>query len=230
MNMGMQRLLTLFMGLCLWGCQVKDIPDRSTVTPAPSTTAGPSQAQLTGGKAILTERFDGTTLDPRWRTTHAGWTIVDGAVHSTKARNAGLWLDTPLPEAARVEFDAWSAAPTGSTTFAGDLKCEIFADKPEHEAGYVLINGGWNNRLDVIARLDEHGEDRSAQAAHPVEPGTRYHWTVLRVDGTIYWYRDETLLMQYEDANPLPGRYFGFNNWESNAFFDNLVVYDLSTP
>ena len=39
----------------------------------------------------------------------------------------------------------------------GDIKVEIFGDGTDHASGYVLIHGGWNNSLSIIARLDEHG-------------------------------------------------------------------------
>ena len=101
--------------------------------------------------------------------------------------------------------------------FPGDLKCEAFATKQEHEAGYVFINGGWSNQLDVIARLDEHGTDRLEQPAHKVKADAWSQWDVVRAGNNIYWFKAGKLLMHYPDANPIEGPFFGFNNWESRS-------------
>ena len=41
-------------------------------------------------------------------------------------------------------------------------KCEIFGDGSDHASGYILVHGGWNNSISVIARLDEHGKSLGA--------------------------------------------------------------------
>jgi hypothetical protein len=40
----------------------------------------------------------------------------------------------------------------------------------------------------------------------------------------------DTPFLTYEDKNPLVGEgheYFGFNNWESDSWFDNLSITPL---
>ncbi len=202
-------------------CEKKAIPPS---TPSPDD---PSR-HLTGGKLLLEERFDGATFSSSWTVTEGGdWTIVDGWAHSKKARNKGLWLTgTKLPAATRVEFDIRSE-PRGGKRFEGDTKCEIFNTEPAHEKGYVLVNGGWNNALDIIARLDEHGKDRKERSSRPVEASKTYRWAIVRTDNTLFWFRDGGLFMYYRDANPVPGQYFGFNNWEAHLYVDNLKVFEL---
>jgi hypothetical protein len=63
-----------------------------------------------------------------------------------------LWLKAKLPANVAVEFDVRSQSPEG------DIKAEIFGDGSDHASGYVLIHGGWNNSISVIARRDEHGK------------------------------------------------------------------------
>lgn len=227
MNRLTRPALLLSALLMVTACQVKDIPPRTASPAATALQDGPPAALRSGGRLVLEDRFDGERLADHWQTKHTGWVVKHGAAHSTRARNEGLWLTILLPASTRIEFDAWSEASGPPGSFAGDLKCEVFAEQPTHEAGYVLINGGWNNQLDVIARLDEHGRDRAEKPAAPVEPGTRYRWTIMRYEGEIYWYRDDVLLMTYPDASPLQGRHFGFNNWESHAYFDNLTIFDI---
>jgi len=203
------------------GCQKKAIPPR---------TAPPSDPMqhLQGGKLVFEETFSGTGFSKSWNIIQGGdWSIVDGWAHSKKARNKGLWLaGFQLPDRVRIEFDIRSE-PRGKKRFEGDTKCEVFATEPAHEKGYILVNGGWNNQLDIIARLDEHGKDRKERAARPVEASKTYRWAVVRTDDTLYWFRDGALFMFYQDAQPVKGKYFGFNNWEAHLYVDNLKVFQL---
>ena len=210
-------LLFAFGVLCL-GCQKRALPPN--VAPSP-------KAFLVGGTQVFSDSFERAELGDDWQTTHAGWKIKEGAVNDTNAKNKGLWLKTLLPERVRVEFTARSEPLPDGKPFPGDLKCEIFATTPEHQAGYVLINGGWSNRLDIIARLDEHGDDRLSKEASVVKPSVTYRWAVVRTDDTVHWFRDGELMLSYADKAPVRGRYFGFNNWASNAFYDDLAIYAL---
>jgi hypothetical protein len=193
----------------------------------PPNTAPSPRAHLVGGTLVFSDDFERTELGANWQTKHAGWTLKGGALNDTNAKNAGAWLTRPLPDRVRVEFTARSEPLEGEKPFPGDLKCEIFATQPEHQAGYVLVNGGWTNRLDIIARLDEHGKDRLTRDSTRVEPSVAYRWAIVRVDDTVHWFRDGKLVLSFIDAAPVTGRYFGFNNWASNAFYDDLAIYAL---
>ena len=186
---------------------------------------------LEGGKLVVDEAFEGAELsEARWNDTAepGGWRIEGGWLHSKGVRNKALWLKDALPAKVRVEFDVRSGSPDG------DIKVEVFGDGETHESGYILIFGGWKNRINTIARLDEHGEDRLEGA-----PGVKvaqdrvYKMAVVRTDGAVRWYLDReagTLLLAYEDKAPLVGprhSHFAFNDWAVPLYFDNLKVYDL---
>lgn len=87
------------------------------------------------------------------------WRPVGGELLSPGVKNNPLWLKAKLPENVAVEFDVRSMSPEG------DIKVEIFGDGSDHASGYVLIHGGWNNTLSIIARLDEHGASLGALQA-----------------------------------------------------------------
>ena len=176
---------------------------------------------------MFSDDFERDELGDDWQTRHDGWAIKKGALNDTNAKNMGIWLTQELPEKVRVEFSARSEPLPNDKPFPGDLKCEIFASEPKHEGGYVLINGGWSNRLDVIARQDEHGDDRLTRDSIRVDASQTYRWAIIRTDHAVHWYRDNTLVLSYEDPQPLKGRFFGFNNWASNAFYDDLAIYAL---
>jgi hypothetical protein len=214
------------------GCERKAIPPRIPLPPleAPNDTSSPANKEslLEGGEEVFSENFERQQLGQNWKASTETWTIVAGELHNSDAENKGIWLTKPLPERVRVEFDIRSAPLPGQKKFPGDLKCEIFAASPAHEGGYILINGGWFNKNDVIARLDEHGKDAKIQpTTMKVEPNQSYHWSVVRTDEILYWFRDQELLMTYEDPEPLKGHFFGFNNWKSNVFIDNIRVFEL---
>ena len=198
---------------------------------------------LSLGKQIFADNFERTSIGPNWTTSHKGWVIKKGWVHSSKARNEGLWLNKTLPENVLIRFDVRSEPKTDGTAFPGDIKCEVFATKKAHQAGYVILNGGWSNKLDIIARLDEHGTDvsnrhnaertcrgkcRKKRKAKPVVESTTYRWTIARYNGAVYWFRDGGLEMVYNDPDPVGGGYLGFNNWESNVYYDNLEIWSLN--
>jgi hypothetical protein len=181
---------------------------------------------LTGGELVFEDGFDRAELGPRWVVEGPTWRIVDGWLHDTTARNAGAWLDLELPEKVRVEFSARSELPpTGE--FRGDIKCEIFCTEKTHQTGYVLIFGGWLNTINVIARLDEHGKDRLEDSRRKVIAGQTYRWAVVRTDGVLRWYLDGKPFMHFADPDPVRGRFFGFNNWESHVYYDDLKVWRL---
>ena len=177
------------------------------------------------------DRFDRAELGPEWRVTGSGWAIENGALRGQNVHNHPLWLRRKLPRDARIEFDAWSDSP------AGDLKCEVYGDGESfaHAASYtatsyVVIFGGWHNRINAIARMDEHGADRQVRDTPKVELGRRYHFTIERRGRELRWLLDGAGVLDFNDPDPLAGpghEHFAFNDWEALVHFDNLVVTPL---
>ena len=72
-----------------------------------------------------------------------------------------------------------------------------------------------------------------ASRTHPkVVANQRYHWRIIRRRDTIEWFIDDmtTPFLRYQDPTPLTGvghEYFAFNNWETDTWFDNLVIKRL---
>lgn len=175
---------------------------------------------LTGGTRVYSDDFERTTTGEDWVNSSGKWKIVDGWLHARGDRNGGFWLDFPLPPKVRIEFDARSDSPDG------DLKVEVFNAEQRHETGYILILGGWENSVSIIARQDEHGEDRLEVDAKVII-GSTHHFTIVRTDGALRWYVDGKPMLTYHDTNPLKGVYMGFNNWDSDAYYDNIEIFQL---
>lgn len=185
---------------------------------APVTVPGPR----------FEDRFDRAALGRNYFTTGMHWRIARGELWSPEAKNNPLWLAMRLPPEVAIEFDARSETASGDRS--GDIKFEVFGDGRNHASGYVCIFGGWGNTVSVIARLDEHGADREERADRKVEPGRTYHMRLERRGGTLRWFVDGGLFLEYEDPEPLQGRghdRFGFSGWAADLFFDNLRIAPL---
>jgi hypothetical protein len=184
-----------------------------------------------------------SNLGPNWipARTHA-WRVENGKLCGQGAHNHPVWLNRVLPVNARIEFDAVAYDD------AGDLKSEVWGDGHAYAHGtsytdatsYLTILGGWKNTLHVLARLNEHGEDRKVlpidktsddPRQRPVVKGQVYHFKVERTDGkTIHFFVDGLEYLKWADPNPLVGQghdHFGFNEWEAKVCFDNVKVTPL---
>jgi hypothetical protein len=205
--------------LALWTACVK----------SPSSTGAGSSLPLITQR--FEDNFDRPALGDSWNATNNRWTIRDGVLRVSEGYNHPLWLKRRLPRDARIEFDAWSDGQEG------DIKCEVYGDGRSfaREASYtatsyVLIFGGWNNRFNVIARMDEHAADRRVRNEPHVEPGRHYHWTIVRRGNRLEWSIDGQPMLEMDDSAPLYGpghEFFAFNNWRVGLNFDNLVITPL---
>ena len=164
------------------------------------------------------------TVAQRYWSSGGLWRTVDGWLLSPGVKNNPLWLRASLPQDVAVEFDVRSMSPEG------DIKVEIFGDGVAHSSGYIIIFGGWKNSLDVIARLDEHGQDRKEQASRGVVANKVHRLAVERYNGTLRFEVDGQQVMTYPDAKPLvgPGHdRFAFNDWAAPVRFDNIAIWSL---
>jgi hypothetical protein len=179
------------------------------------------------------------TVQENYWSSGGLWHVESGQLASPGVKNNPLWLKAKLPRDVAVEFDARSQSPEG------DVKCEIFGDGTDHASGYVLIHGGWNNSLSIIARLDEHGAAvpasptgpfaadarvRVEQRGFPVQVGKTTHWRIERKGQRISWFLDGQPYMYFDDPAPLEGPghdRFAFSSWEAQLYFDNLKITPL---
>jgi hypothetical protein len=177
--------------------------------------------------------FDEEALAPEtWRSTADAYAIVDGELVARDARNHPLWLRQRLPCDVRIEFTAWSDSDDG------DIKVEIFGDGHSSATsegaytatGYVVIFGGWRNRIHTIARQDEHGA-RLVELREPrVERGRKYRFSIRIRGGAIDWDIDGQPFAHVEDPEPLCGAghdHFAFSDWTAPLHFDDLSIAPL---
>lgn len=199
-----------------------------------------------GGPFALKEEAAAPVADnlgPNWKQVKTNaWRIENGRLCAQGAHNHGVWLQKTLPINARIEFDAMS------TSEDGDLKAEVWGDGQSGATGvsynnatsYLAILGGWKNTLHVLARLNEHGQDRKEikvdkdsddPRQKPVVKGQVYRFKVERNDGkTVHFSVDGVEYHAFVDPQPLAGAghdHFGFNEWEVKTCYDNVKVTPL---
>lgn len=189
--------------------------------------------------SVFQDDFERPELGADWNALSPRWKIAGGRLCARGARNRGVWLRRPLPTNAVIEIDAIAEADDG------DLKVELWGDGKSGATGtsytnatsYLAILGGWKNSKHVLARLDEHGEDRleidvdpdsDDERARPVAPGQVYRFRVERSDGrTIRWSVNGAEHFELADPEPLAGpghEHLGFNNWDAPVCFDNVRI------
>jgi hypothetical protein len=175
--------------------------------------------------------FERSELGDAWHNTGGPYRLVEGRLTVKGARNKPLWLRRTLPHDVSIEFAVKSDSPDG------DIKVEVFGDgvsKAESVSytatSYVVIFGGWKNSLNVLARMDEHGDDRVVGPAYKVVPGKTYHMKIERRGATITAWVDDHELASMKDPEPLSGPghdHFALNNWDAAITLDNLRIRPL---
>ncbi|MCA9671844.1 MAG: DUF1080 domain-containing protein [Myxococcales bacterium] len=183
-------------------------------------------------KTPFVDKFDRVELGSNWLNTGANYKIVDGKINVKGAYNHPLWLKKRLPRNAVIELDVMSKSGVG------DIKVEAWGDGQSYATrkgaylatSYVFIFGGWGNRISALCRMDEHANDRKTRSDLRVKPGQTYHWKIKRQGNKVEWFVDGKPFLAMDDKDPLTGNnhaYFGFNNWQSDLYFDNLKITPL---
>ena len=182
-----------------------------------------------GSSEPFADDFNRTELGDRWAKAGT-WRIEDGKLWSRGDRNEALWLKYDLPRDVQIEFDAQSAVP------AVDIKCELYGNGRDHQSGYVIINGGWNNSVSIIARLAEHELDEVPVGSVPykraagLSPNKVYQWKIVRRGNVITQFLDGEKDLERKDDDGLyspNNNKFAFNNWSALVWFDNLKITPL---
>jgi len=60
--------------------------------------------------------------------------------------------------------------------------------------------------------------------------GRSYQWKIVRKGNKLEWFIDGQPFLAFDDPQPLEGEkhaHFGFNNWDSDLYFDSLKITPL---
>ncbi len=217
--------------------------DAAAPAAAPRSDGAAAAAAAAAAASANANDAAASDLGPDW--TQAGtsaWHIEKGRLCVENAKNHGVWLNRTLPINARIEFEATSYGADG------DVKAELWGDGRSaatalsytNATSYLTILGGWKNTLHVLARINEHGDDRKVvnvdptsddPRQKPVNVGQTYHFKVERSDGRkVRWSVDGVDFLSFDDSAPLAGfghDHFGFNNWQVKVCYDNVKITPL---
>jgi len=196
------------------------------VSPNADAAASRIEPAVPIGKEGFSDNFERLELGPDWLAEGRAFRIESGQLATRATGNRGLWLRRALPRDVRIEFTVRAEGT------AADIKLEVFGDgqAADSTSGYIVIFGGWSNTLNVIARRNENGADRVIGPARPIVKGQTYRMRIERRGRVIEAFADEGLLARLEDPAPLEGpghQYFAFNGWQSDLYYDNLVITPL---
>lgn len=183
-----------------------------------------------GKKAVLVfeDSFERTEIGDNYEIQGGDWRIENGKLKSRTAKNRNLVLKSvDLPQNGIVELTMKSHSD------AVDVKFNLWGDGKihDHGDGYTFILGGWNNRISVISRLDEHEKKRSEKRNANLEKEILYKIKVERLSSKIRWFVNGELFLEYSDETPLKVSdgfsKLSFANWKSDVEFDDLKIYAL---
>ncbi|MBU1222136.1 hypothetical protein KKF34_19825 [Myxococcota bacterium] len=184
-------------------------------------------------KSPFFDDFNRDEIGSTWLDTIGRYIIIKNRLNIMGGYNHPLWLKRSLPVNVDIEFDAMSNSPDG------DLKIELFGDgrsfafnKGSYIAtGYVFCLGGWKNTKSFIAKRNEHAKNLLNTRKQVATIGKFQHWKISsRYAGGILkliWTIDGKHVLTLKDSRPLYSRsnsFFGFSNWASDSWFDNLKI------
>ena len=181
-------------------------------------------------KAVLVfeDNFDRAGIGGNYEIQGGDWRISDGKLRCKTAKNRNLVLKSlDLPQNAVIELTM------KSNSDAVDVKFNLWGDGKihDHGDGYSFILGGWNNRISVISKLDEHEKKRAEKRNAGLEKGKEYKIKVERSSNKIKWFVNGKLFLEYNDEAPLKAAEgyskLSFANWKSDVEFDDLKIYSL---
>lgn len=176
---------------------------------------------------VFEDSFERTEIGENYEIQGGDWRIENGKLRCGTAKNKNLVLrSVDLPQNGIVELTMKSYSD------AVDVKFNLWGDGKihDHGDGYSFILGGWNNRISVISKLDEH-EKRRSERKGKLEKEKLYKIKVERSSSKIKWFVNGELFLEYSDETPLKVNdgysKLSFANWRSDVEFDDLKIYAL---
>ncbi|MDW5289194.1 DUF6250 domain-containing protein [Formosa sp. PL04] len=203
---------------------------------------------------IFEENFD-SGLD-NWIVEQVpGGTVVtkDNKMEVNDVSGCTVWLDKKFEGPIMIEYDVFLIQDGGPNDRVSDLNCFWMATDPKNPTNlfadsdarggkflnydalqlYYMGYGGNDNKTTRFRRYVGNGE-RPLLPEHDLsdvefmlEPNTLYHIKLVAYNGTIQYYRNDVLLVDFEDSSPYTSGYFGLRTVKNHMTLDNFKVYQL---
>ncbi|MCG9793177.1 DUF6250 domain-containing protein [Flavobacterium algicola] len=164
-----------------------------------------------------------------------------------------IWFKEKLTGSIVIEYDVFIIQNGGSNDRVSDLNCFWMATDPRNPTDlfadanlrggkfsnydslqlYYIGVGGNDNKTTRFRRYVGNGErpllpeHDLKEAKFMLEPNKKYHIKIVAHDGIIQYYRDNEMLVDFEDSNPYTSGYFGLRTVKNHMTFDNFKVYQI---
>ncbi|WP_434035603.1 DUF6250 domain-containing protein [Formosa sp. 4Alg 33] len=203
---------------------------------------------------IYEDNFDSGLED--WKVEQVAGGTVENNASKLEIDDVGgctVWLDKKFEGPIMIEYDVLIFQDGGPNDRVSDLNCFWMANDPEHPSDlfansearggkfsnydslklYYMGVGGNDNKTTRFRRYTGDGE-RPLLPEHDLsdkkfmlEPNTPYTIRLVAYDGIIQYYRNDVLLVDFEDKAPYTSGYFGLRTVKNHMTVDNFKVYQL---
>ncbi|WP_299780825.1 DUF6250 domain-containing protein [uncultured Formosa sp.] len=206
-------------------------------------------------KLIFEENFDSDLSHWKVEQVPKGTVEVNNSkLEINDVSGCTVWLTEPFKGSIQIEYDVFLIQDNGPNDRVSDLNCFWMATDPKNPSNlfadsdkrggkfsnydslklYYMGVGGNDNKTTRFRRYVGDGErpllpehDLSAEK-FMLEPNTPYHIKIVAHGGTIQYYRNDQLLIDFQDSDPYTSGYFGFRTVKNHMTVDNFKVYQLS--
>lgn len=181
--------------------------------------------------------------------------IKDEKLEIDDVAGCTVWLKKKFEGDIMIEYDAFVIENGGLNDRVSDLNCfwmakdlenpTNFFENSEKRGGkfsnydslrlYYMGVGGHYNTKTRFRRYVGNG-DRPLLPEHDftdpkflLTPNKLYKIRIIVFDGIIQYYRNDMLLVDFNDPNPYTSGHFGFRTVNNHMTVDNFKVYQLSS-
>lgn len=209
-------------------------------------------------KATLQYRDDFSNNLSNWQAQHeiAGGVVEinNGKMEITANRGCTVWFTNYLQAPVLIEYDAVMINEGGPLDRVSDLNCFFMATDPNDVQSKFINTGALNGSLGAYNKLKLYyvgqGGRKNTTTRFRRYPGTgerpmlpqhdlkdkKYlltgntvnHVKIIVYKNHIQYYRNNQLIFNFFDPEPLTSGYFGFRTTINHMTTDNFKVYKLS--
>ena len=211
--------------------------------------------QKVNAELIFEDNFDSDLSNWKVEQTPKGTVDINKSkLEIDDVSGCTVWLKERFEGSILIEYDVFLIQDNGPNDRVSDLNCFWMATDPENPSNlfansdqrggkfsnydslklYYMGVGGNDNKTTRFRRYVGNGErplrpehDLSAEK-FMLEPNTPYHIKIVAHAGTIQYYRNDQLLVNFEDSDPYTSGYFGLRTVKNHMTVDNFKVYQLT--
>ncbi|MFB9052652.1 DUF6250 domain-containing protein [Formosa undariae] len=212
------------------------------------------QDKTVNATLIYEDNFD-SGLDA-WKVEQVEGGTVENKASKLEIDDVGgctVWLDQKFEGPIMIEYDVFLIQDGGPNDRVSDLNCFWMANDPENPTNlfansdarggkfsnydslklYYMGVGGNDNKTTRFRRYTGDGgrpllpENDLSDKKYMLEGNTPYTIKLVAYNGIIQYYRNDVLLVDFEDNAPYTNGYFGLRTVKNHMTVDNFKVYQL---